>query len=622
MQIKIILLSLLLFTKVFSYHANSLWVIPLSSDRLHNIGMSDAIQIHDYLIEELRNSGNWEMVVEPAINANRFLGYDSLGFPYNEADQKRVDLCLITSIRHTNINYFGSYDVYSVFNRLRIVSGIIQAPTIEELKKRIAGKIKYQFPPILPVEGVDSIRGTIRLRFQPGMNIDQNGTLTLFSLSKNDPNVKLKAISLYQYSAENGRYYVPAGQPKILSIENNWIYADLHQAGSFDPENSCVVYKEPHYRIKNNHLTIAVMDLDCQIEGLKTNVVSDLLRNVLFERIGNNLLERSAMNEILHEQGFQQSGACDERTCVVEAGQLLGTDRMIFGSIGTLGDAILLNLRLVNVATGQIENNVIITEKISIDKIPTMFQRVVNKLFLQYENEEAKVGLGDILDANYIIYNKNGVVLDDEEVGFERAFKELNGKLDAVPECRTDVMNYMLNFDNIKNNPGAIADAYAGLAKYNIYLLPKMLEKVQLAANDSIALSRYMKYSIHYYGDDDFRQGIQQNHLRIKEVIQILAEIPDVNHELTNAAAGYASGNSGLSFGGRLMGIGALSALTGVALINSNDAVAAGMIFPGGLLFLIGGAISLGSKASISESAFYFQKALYIYNRRLLGYLE
>lgn len=60
------------------------------------------------------------------------------------------------------------------------------------------------------------------------------------------------------------------------------------------------------------------------------------------------------MEKILAEQGFQQSGACNGTECAVQVGQLLGIDRMVVGSVGRLGTAWVMNLRMVSVGTGEV----------------------------------------------------------------------------------------------------------------------------------------------------------------------------------------------------------------------------------------------------------------------------
>jgi len=71
-----------------------------------------------------------------------------------------------------------------------------------------------------------------------------------------------------------------------------------------------------------------------------------------------NVLERQRMQDILREQGFQQTGACDETSCLVEAGRLLPVEKMIGGSVGKVGDVYSAQVRLIDLKTGKLETTV------------------------------------------------------------------------------------------------------------------------------------------------------------------------------------------------------------------------------------------------------------------------
>lgn len=101
-------------------------------------------------------------------------------------------------------------------------------------------------------------------------------------------------------------------------------------------------------------LAIAVNDLEPQgIEQSSASIITNRLRNELFKTGVFTVLERGKMEEILKEQGFQQSG-CTSDACVVEVGQLLGVKYMVAGSIGKLGKTYTISTRLIDVATGKI----------------------------------------------------------------------------------------------------------------------------------------------------------------------------------------------------------------------------------------------------------------------------
>lgn len=95
---------------------------------------------------------------------------------------------------------------------------------------------------------------------------------------------------------------------------------------------------------------------------LETNDVSPGEAQLLGDAIGTRLqktgayrvMERSQMEKVLAEQGFQQSGACNGAECAVQVGQVLGIDRMVVGSVGRMGTAWVLNLRMVSVSTGEV----------------------------------------------------------------------------------------------------------------------------------------------------------------------------------------------------------------------------------------------------------------------------
>jgi hypothetical protein len=101
---------------------------------------------------------------------------------------------------------------------------------------------------------------------------------------------------------------------------------------------------------------IAVLDLVAR-SGLEQDeilTISDRFRGALIETGTFTVIERSQMDAILKEQGFQQTGACSEASCIVEIGQLLAVHKMVGGSIGKVGRLYSINLKVIDVATGAI----------------------------------------------------------------------------------------------------------------------------------------------------------------------------------------------------------------------------------------------------------------------------
>ena len=112
--------------------------------------------------------------------------------------------------------------------------------------------------------------------------------------------------------------------------------------------------------------TIAVIDFEPR--GVSQNeslTLSDLFRTEIKKTNSYVLVERNQVQEILKEQGFQQSG-CVSNECAVEVGSLLGVQNMISGSIGKVGNTYNVNVYMFSVETGEVlktVNQSIIGEK-------------------------------------------------------------------------------------------------------------------------------------------------------------------------------------------------------------------------------------------------------------------
>lgn len=117
-------------------------------------------------------------------------------------------------------------------------------------------------------------------------------------------------------------------------------------------------------------LTAAVLDL--QARGVKkedAQVLTDRFRVELFLGKGYRLLEREKMAEILKEQAFQKSGACEQSECAVEVGRLLGVNRMVIGSVSHIGETWTVMARVIDVGTGEIVQTAVLDRKGPIDEL-------------------------------------------------------------------------------------------------------------------------------------------------------------------------------------------------------------------------------------------------------------
>jgi TolB-like protein len=110
---------------------------------------------------------------------------------------------------------------------------------------------------------------------------------------------------------------------------------------------------------ENTLSNIAVLELENNgISSTEATAITNRLRTEMFNTGLYNVLERTKMNDILKEQGFQQIG-CTNSACAIQIGQLLNVEYMVMGSADKVGELISLNIRMVNVSTGRIVRSVV-----------------------------------------------------------------------------------------------------------------------------------------------------------------------------------------------------------------------------------------------------------------------
>lgn len=99
---------------------------------------------------------------------------------------------------------------------------------------------------------------------------------------------------------------------------------------------------------------IAVLDLEAKgLEQTAADMVSERLRTELKATGGFTVVGRARMLQALREKGFTQT-RCASTECAAEAGQIIGVTHIVVGSVARAEDVVLLNVRLIDVATGNV----------------------------------------------------------------------------------------------------------------------------------------------------------------------------------------------------------------------------------------------------------------------------
>ncbi|NLG16109.1 MAG: hypothetical protein GX556_02120 [Fibrobacter sp.] len=144
-------------------------------------------------------------------------------------------------------------------------------------------------------------------------------------------------------------------------------------------------------QIVSSQTVIAVTQL--KSSGLSTEEaqsLTDALRSELGTKKQFRVMERAMMEEILREQGFQQSGTCDEASCAVTMGRILSVQHIVMGNIGKVGKTYTMSVRLVDVATGSILKDVTEYHKGAVDALLTQFVPVVCQKLARFNESEEK----------------------------------------------------------------------------------------------------------------------------------------------------------------------------------------------------------------------------------------
>ena len=111
---------------------------------------------------------------------------------------------------------------------------------------------------------------------------------------------------------------------------------------------------------------VAILQFEAaNISVAEVGILTDRLSTELVNLGSFTVVERSQMEEVLKEQGLQQSG-CTTSECAVEVGALLGVDKMITGSIGRIETIYTLSARIIDVETGAI------LKQVSLDVVGTL----------------------------------------------------------------------------------------------------------------------------------------------------------------------------------------------------------------------------------------------------------
>ena len=143
--------------------------------------------------------------------------------------------------------------------------------------------------------------------------------------------------------------------------------------------------------------TVAILDFEGRgISQMEAQTLTDRLMSEMVNTNAVIMVERNQMEEIMQEQGFQQTG-CTTSECAAEVGALLGVQNMVSGSFGKLGNSYTIDAKMFSVSTGGTIRSVSKTYKGEVDGLLTIIEIVAWEVvgLTPPADKLAKVAAGD-----------------------------------------------------------------------------------------------------------------------------------------------------------------------------------------------------------------------------------
>lgn len=145
----------------------------------------------------------------------------------------------------------------------------------------------------------------------------------------------------------------------------------VKMAGSFfAKENISLILTSYHVK----KATLAILDLEeVEVAAGLGRTIAETLRSIWIKRDEYRIVERAMIQKVIEEHGLNMTGLIDSNTAV-KVGEMLGTEKVLVGTISRVRNEYVMNLRLIDVKTGLASNAQTMTannEKELLEKVIT-----------------------------------------------------------------------------------------------------------------------------------------------------------------------------------------------------------------------------------------------------------
>ncbi len=130
----------------------------------------------------------------------------------------------------------------------------------------------------------------------------------------------------------------------------------------------------------SNQPVIAVLNIDSKGLTLEPSQLGNIARTELSKLERFQVMDRYDVDYVIEKNEFAID-KCYGKICMVEAGKVLKTDKMLTGSAEVLGETIVITLRMIDVGTQSIEKTQVMEFLNLRGQIQTMISLTVKKMF-------------------------------------------------------------------------------------------------------------------------------------------------------------------------------------------------------------------------------------------------
>ena len=134
---------------------------------------------------------------------------------------------------------------------------------------------------------------------------------------------------------------------------------------------------------------LAVLNIDSKGLTLEPAQLGNITRTELSKLENYQIMDRYDVDYVIEKNGFSIE-KCYGKICMVEAGRILKTDKMLTGSAEVYGETIVFTFRLIDVATQSIEKTQVMEFLNLRTQIQTMINLTIKTMFEQPVDENLK----------------------------------------------------------------------------------------------------------------------------------------------------------------------------------------------------------------------------------------